>query len=46
MKATEIKKLLSYNIIKRMNLITGTKDHPEKDFIYSELYKRLDLSYN
>ena len=44
MKAIEIKKLLSYNINKRVNLITGTKDHPEKDFIYNELYKRLDLS--
>ena len=29
--------LLSYNVNKRMNLITGTKNHPEKGLIYSVL---------
>ena len=38
---TEINLLLSYNINKRMNLITGTKYHDEKDLIYSALYKRI-----
>jgi hypothetical protein len=38
---TEINLLLSYNINKRMNLITGTKNHNEKDLIYSALYKRI-----
>jgi hypothetical protein len=41
MSNTEINLLLSYNINKRMNLITGTKRHTEKDLIYSMLYKRL-----
>ena len=36
--------LLSYNVNKRMNLITGTKKHAEKDHIYSVLYKRLEIA--
>jgi len=36
--------LLSYNIHKRVNLITGTKNHPEKDLIYSVLYIRLEIA--
>jgi hypothetical protein len=27
-----------------MNLITGTKNHPEKDHIYSILYKLLEIA--
>jgi hypothetical protein len=27
-----------------MNLITGTKNHAEKDLIYSTLYKRLEIA--
>ena len=33
----EINLLLSYNVNKRMNLITGTKNHPDKGLIYSVL---------
>ena len=44
MSNTEINLLLSYNINKRMNLITGTKRHTEKDLIYSMLYKRLQIA--
>ena len=36
--------LLSFNIHKRVNLITGTKNHAEKDLIYTVLYKRLEIS--
>jgi hypothetical protein len=36
--------LFSYNINKRVNLITGTKNHSEKDHIYSILYKRLEIA--
>ena len=36
--------LLSYNLNKRMNLITATKKHPEKDHIYSVLYKLLEIA--
>jgi hypothetical protein len=36
--------LLSYNTHKRVNLITGTKNHAEKDLIYSVLYKRLEIA--
>ena len=32
-----INDLFSYNVNKRMNLITGTKNHPEKGLIYSVL---------
>ena len=40
----DINLLLSYNINKRMNLIIGTKNHAEKDLIYSALYKRLEIA--
>jgi hypothetical protein len=40
----EMNFLLSFNIHKRVNLITGTKNHPEKDLIYSVLYKRLEIA--
>ena len=36
--------LLSYNVNKRMNLITATKKHAERDHIYSILYKLLEIS--
>jgi hypothetical protein len=36
--------LLSYNVNKRMNLITGTKKHAERDHIYNILYKLLEIS--
>lgn len=44
MNKIEINLLLSYNINKRMNLITGTQKHDEKDLIYSTLYKRLEIT--
>jgi hypothetical protein len=44
MNETEIDLLLSYNINKRMNLITGTKNHSEKDLIYNVLFKRLEIA--
>ena len=44
MNKFETNLLLSYNINKRMNLITGTKKHDEKDLIYSSLYKRLEIA--
>ena len=37
MNKIEINHLLCYNVNKRMNLITGTKNHPEKGLIYSVL---------
>ena len=40
----DINLLLSFNINKRMNLIIGTKDHAEKDLIYSNLYNRLEIA--
>jgi hypothetical protein len=44
MKKIEINHLLSYNINKRINLITATKDHAEKDHIYNVLYKLLEIA--
>ena len=37
MKNMNINVLLSYNVINRINLITATKDHAEKDHIYNVL---------
>jgi hypothetical protein len=37
MNNIEMNLLLSYNLNKRMNLIIGTKNHPEKGLIYSML---------
>jgi hypothetical protein len=36
--------LLSYNINKRMNLITGTKQHLERDHIYRLFYEKLEIA--
>ena len=44
MNKIEMNLLLSFNIHKRVNLITGTKDHAEKDLIYSVLFKRLEIA--
>ena len=44
MNKIEMILLLSCNIHKRVNLITGTKNHPEKDLIYSVIYKRLEIA--
>ncbi len=44
MNKIEMNLLLSYNMNKRVNLITGTKNHAEKDLIYSVLYKRLEIA--
>jgi hypothetical protein len=44
MNKIEINRLLSYNVNKRMNLITRTKNHAEKDLIYSVLYKHLEIT--
>ena len=44
MNKTEMNLLLSFNTHKRVNLITGTKNHLEKDLIYSVLYKRLEIA--
>jgi hypothetical protein len=44
MTKIDINELLSYNTHKRVNLITGTKNHAEKDFIYSLLFKRLEIA--
>jgi hypothetical protein len=44
MKDKNINELLSYNVNKRMNLITGTKMHAERDHIYSVLYKLLEIA--
>lgn len=44
MKNIDINLILSFNTHKRMNLIIGTKDHKEKDYIYSVLYKRLETA--
>ena len=44
MKDIKINDLLSYNVNKTMNLITGTKDHAEKDHIYNVLYKMLEIA--
>jgi hypothetical protein len=44
MNSIDINHLLSYNLNKRMNLITGTKKHAEKDHIYSILYKLLEIA--
>ena len=44
MNKIELNLLLSYNTHKRVNLITGTKNHAEKDLIYSILYKRLEIA--
>jgi hypothetical protein len=43
MNKIDINLLLSFNIHKRVNLITGTKNHAEKDLIYSVLFKRLEI---
>jgi hypothetical protein len=40
----EMNLLLSYNIHKRVNFISETKNHPEKDLIYSVLYKKLEIA--
>ena len=39
-----INDLLSYNVNKRMNLITATRKHAEKDHIYSVLYKLIEIA--
>jgi hypothetical protein len=44
MEKTEINLLLSYNINKRMNLITGVTNHELKDHIYNLLFKRLEIA--
>jgi hypothetical protein len=44
MKKISINELLSYNVNKRVNLITGTKKHPERDHIYSVLYNVLEIA--
>ena len=44
MKDIKINELLTYNVNKRMNLITGTKNHAEKDHIYNVLYKLLEIA--
>jgi hypothetical protein len=44
MKDIKINELLTYNVNKRMKLITGTKDHAEKDHIYNVLYKLLEIA--
>jgi hypothetical protein len=44
MNKIELNHLLSYNLNKRMNLITGSKSHPEKDLIYSVLLKLLEIA--
>ena len=44
MKDIKINELLTYNVNKRINLITGTKDHAEKDHIYNVLYKLLEIA--
>jgi F0F1-type ATP synthase delta subunit len=44
MKNININLLLSYNVNKTMNLITGTKDHAERDHIYNVLYKLLEIA--
>jgi hypothetical protein len=44
MNAIQMSLLLSFNVNKRMNLITATKKHAEKDHIYSILYKRLNIA--
>jgi hypothetical protein len=44
MNKIEISHLLSFNLNKGMNLITGTKSHAEKDVIYSVLYKVLEFA--
>ena len=44
MNSKNISDLLSYNVNKRMNLITGTKEHPERDLIYSVLYNLLEIA--
>ena len=36
--------LLSYNLNKRMNLITATRNHEGKEHIYSVLYKLLEIA--
>jgi hypothetical protein len=41
---TDINLLLSYNIYKRMNLITGVTNHELKEHIYSLLFKRLEIA--
>ena len=40
----DINLLLSFNLNKRINLIIGTQNHAEKDLIYSNLYKRLEIA--
>ena len=44
MNKIQMNVLLSYNTHKRVNLITGTKSHAERDLIYSILYKRLEIA--
>ena len=44
MKEIDLNLLLSFNLNKRMNLITGTRKHEEKDHIYSVLYKMLEIA--
>ena len=44
MKNININLLLSYNVNKSMNLISGTKDHAERDHIYNVLYKILEIA--
>lgn len=44
MNKIEMNLLLSFNIHKRVNLITGTRNHAEKDLIYSVLFKRLEIA--
>jgi hypothetical protein len=40
----ELNDLLSFNIEKRINLISGTKNLPNRGLIYSALYKRLEAA--
>jgi hypothetical protein len=44
MNKVSINELLLYNLNKRMNLIIGTKKHPERDHIYNVLYKLLEIA--
>jgi hypothetical protein len=44
MNKISFNELLSYNLNKRMNLIIGTKNHPESDHIYNVIYKLLEIA--
>ena len=44
MNKISFNELLSYNLNKRMNLIIGTKNHPERDHIYNVIYKLLEIA--